>query len=78
MVIAPRRPERVYVAGASGVYRSEDAGRTWEPAGEGLQDLSIAGLTLDPANPDRVFAGTADGKLFQSDNAGRSWRPLAS
>jgi len=63
----------------SGLFKSTDGGDTWT-------DLSHApgmprgvegriGVTVSPANPDRVWAlvEAADGGVFRSDNAGRTW-----
>lgn len=76
LAIDPRRPERVYAAGPGGVFRSNDAGQTWEAAGEGLPAGSVAGLSLDPDHPDRVYAATSQGGIFRSDDEGKSWRSL--
>jgi photosystem II stability/assembly factor-like uncharacterized protein len=75
--IDPRKPERVYAAGPAGVFRSDDAGETWQPAGKGLEDVTIVALALHPKQPDTLFAATAQGVLFRSDDGATSWRSLA-
>ena len=46
-----------------GVFRSNDAGRTWQPAG--LTDSKfITGLLIDPRNPDVVIASVGAGGNF--------------
>jgi photosystem II stability/assembly factor-like uncharacterized protein len=58
-----------------GVFRSEDAGNTWIPLNEGLQDLNVTSLAISPINDDVVYAGTYKG-LYRSPNGGISWSRL--
>ena len=76
VAINPKQPEYVYAAGAGGVFPSQDAGQTWGPPGIGLGDAAVVALTLDPGQPDHLYAATMDGRLFASEDAGKSWRPL--
>lgn len=76
VVIDPRDPKIVFVAGASGVFRSTDAGLNWEPRGQGLNGADVAALALNPSQPDTLFAATADGLLYRSDDAAQSWKPV--
>ncbi len=77
VTVDPERPERVYVAGPTGVFKSDDAGQTWQSASGGLEGIEVLALSLDPAKQDRVFAAAADGRVFTSDDGGASWRPWA-
>jgi photosystem II stability/assembly factor-like uncharacterized protein len=54
------------------LYRSADAGRTWERRDHGLVGQAVASLALDPAAPDTLYAATDFG-LFRSTDAGRTW-----
>ncbi|ANN19229.1 peptidase S8/S53 subtilisin kexin sedolisin [Amycolatopsis orientalis] len=69
----PADPDRLLVSAfaPSGyvLYRSIDAGRTWEklPTDKGF--IAFAG---DPWNPDRVWGGDFDG-LSRSDDGGKTW-----
>ena len=42
--------------------------------------LGIIGVTVSPANPDRVWAiiEAEDGGVFRSDDAGATWEKLSS
>jgi photosystem II stability/assembly factor-like uncharacterized protein len=75
-----RKPWRMDSGGpGSGLFKSTDGGDTWAeishapglPAGL----LGRIGVTVSPANPERVWAlvEAVDGGLFRSDNAGRNW-----
>jgi hypothetical protein len=63
----------------SSVYRSDDGGSTWRQLGNGLpidDPYMIAGLAIDPRDPDYLVVGYQDGRLFASDDAGERWLPL--
>jgi photosystem II stability/assembly factor-like uncharacterized protein len=57
-----------------GVYRSEDAGRTWLPSSAGLTGAPVWDLLFSPANPGELYAATDGDGVFVSRDAGRSWR----
>jgi photosystem II stability/assembly factor-like uncharacterized protein len=70
---APSRPGVLYLGLLhGGVFRSADRGRTWRFAGTGLVQVPIRDLDVDPVDPDRVYAATAQG-LFQTTDGGASW-----
>lgn len=62
-----------------GIWKSTDAGETWKDItkNEGLpkDTLGIIGITVSPANPERVWAiiESKTGGVFRSDNAGKTW-----
>jgi photosystem II stability/assembly factor-like uncharacterized protein len=65
-----------------GLYKSSDGGDTWAELTEGLPKgpTGKIGVSVSPANPDRVFAlieaeGT-EGGLYRSDDAGKSFRQI--
>ena len=54
----------IYVGAAlGGVWRSRDAGATWEPVSDQAPSLAIGALALDPMKPDRIFAGTGEANV---------------
>lgn len=74
---------RATVAGRCRVYRSRDAGTSWQPLTNGLPQenayVSILreGMTSDALDPCGVYFGTSSGHLFASHDAGDSWRQIA-
>ncbi len=76
VLIDPKQPKRVYAAASTGLYRSDDAGRSWQPANQGLPDGDVAALALDPREPQRVYAATPAGALYLSEDGASSWRVL--
>ena len=66
------------------IYRSKDGGDTWHKLSAGLPKglFGKAGVTVSPANPERVWAiieaeeEKGEGGVYRSDNGGDSWRRL--
>jgi len=62
-----------------GIWKSTDGGETWKDMtkNEGLpkDTLGIIGITVSPANPERVWAiiESQTGGVFRSDNGGKTW-----
>jgi len=91
LAVAPSRPDTLYVGSGEGlqrpdlsvgdgIYKSTDAGKTW--AHVGLHDAQqIAGLTVDPRDPERVYAAVlghpygpnAERGVFRSTDGGGKW-----
>lgn len=61
------------------VYRTRNAGDSWEPMSDGLPQENAMetvlrdGLSTDGLNPTGVYFGTRNGKLFGSADGGDSW-----
>jgi photosystem II stability/assembly factor-like uncharacterized protein len=83
--IDPITPSTVYAAAVpiewapapGGVFKSTDGARSWLPASEGLTDLRVNELLIDPSAPSVLYAGAESG-VFRSADAGRSWRRTGS
>ena len=65
-------PGRVYLAGWTGLHRSDDWGTSWVDVSAGLPD-DVEALEVRLQGPEVVHA-IAGGRLWQSDDAGRQWR----
>lgn len=84
VAVDPSHGGRLYVALNSGVYRSNDYGESWVPAGQGLpEDASLVSLALDPNEPSTLYAsGYVYGQnkttplVYRSTDAGGTWTPL--
>jgi len=75
-----RKPWNLESGGAgSGIFKSTDGGDTWTEItrNPGLPKgtIGIVGVTVSPANPDRLWAivEAEDGGVFRSDNGGKTW-----
>lgn len=86
---APLQPETIYMQFHGGVYRSDDAGETWNDIGSdtGLPSDFGFPLVADPNDPDRAFViplrgdfdrVTPDGavRVYQTRDRGSKWEPL--
>lgn len=80
--MCPSNPNIAYAAGAFAVYRSTDAGLTWEvrdgEEGEGWGPAGInqgypIDLQCDPDDPNRILANNYNGGNFLSVDGGRTW-----
>jgi photosystem II stability/assembly factor-like uncharacterized protein len=70
----PRNPDVMYAGGVSGgVWKSTDAGASWQPVSDDAVNLNIGALAIDPARPDTIYAGT--GELYRA--SGMPWSPMA-
>lgn len=83
---ARARPERMFLQFHGGVYRSDDAGRSWTDIGAGLPSDFGFPMALDPADPDSAYVipltadmdrVTPDGRVrvYETRDAGASWTP---
>ena len=81
---AARAPERLFLQFHGGVYRSDDAGSSWNAIGDGLPSDFGFPLALDPADPDSAFViplnadvdritPDARVRVYETRDAGSSW-----
>jgi photosystem II stability/assembly factor-like uncharacterized protein len=74
---------RATIDGMLRVYRSRDAGESWQPLTNGLPQQHAYvqvlrdGLCTDDASPLGVYFGTSSGHLFASTDGGESWTMVA-
>jgi len=59
-----------------GIFKSTDQGQTWFTINDGLPDLDVTTIAMDPLNSDTLYTGV-DGGIFKSINGGDSWSPTA-
>ena len=92
MAMHPGNPDTVYIVPIESdgfrctpeakmrVYRTRNAGTSWEPLTEGLPQENayetVLRDALDTAVPGQVFFGTRSGKLYASGDDGDSWTLL--
>ncbi len=83
----PDQPNTFYIGvNNGGVWKTTDAGRTWDPIFDAEPTGSIGTLALAPSNPDVVYVGSGEGLrrpdlstgngIYKSIDAGKTWRHL--
>lgn len=83
VAVDPLRPDRVYATTLGhGLWRSEDAGDTWERAGGGIASplaWSVAVSRSERVNGlGAVYVGTEMSALYRSEDGGDSFRELTA
>ena len=75
----------IYVGGASGgIFKTEDAGSSWDQKFNGIPTISIGDIAIDPQNQDILYAGTGEANsssysflgsgIYKSLDGGDSWQ----
>ncbi|MCU0456075.1 MAG: hypothetical protein MUE74_07210 [Bacteroidales bacterium] len=99
VIMDPRNPDVLYATSEqrrrhvytkigggpeSAVYKSKDAGKTWDKIMKGLPsgDIGGMGIAISPVNPDILYliveaAGDNSG-FYRSENRGASWQKMSS
>jgi len=73
--------ETVFVGGRRGVFRSVDAGETWELVSNNFPEVDVISLGISPdyANDQRVFVGLdaelGETNIYFSNDGGDNWLP---
>lgn len=74
---SPSDPKTLFAGTLEGVFRSTDAGATWQqisPVGD-REIHEVESLAVDPANPEIVYAGTWH-LPWKTVNGGKTWRHI--
>jgi photosystem II stability/assembly factor-like uncharacterized protein len=92
--VAPSDPNVIYVGGGektvrgnvsagSGLWKSEDAGRTWKQLPSLSKSRHVTRIRIHPTNPDIVYAAvlgdlfkpTDERGIYRSTDGGKTWKP---
>lgn len=68
------QPQILYASSADGVFKSVDAGNSWQTMNTGLSNPKIAALALHPTQSSHLYAVTADGIVWRSTDGATSWQ----
>ena len=61
-----------------GAYKSTDGGGSWSAINNGLANLRLSEIAIDPTNNQTIYVGTQTGAVFKSTNGGASWSASSS
>ncbi|MCG3110701.1 MAG: exo-alpha-sialidase [Candidatus Manganitrophus sp. SB1] len=88
ILLDQKNPNRMYIAiSAAGVFRTDDAGKTWKPTNQGLVSQYIPDpkaeighcvhrIAMHPSRPEVLFM-QKHWDVMRSDNAGESWHEIS-
>ena len=89
IVLDPSHPERIFIAiSAAGVFRTDDAGKTWRPMNRGLKSPyelpdptaevghCVHRIAMHPSRPGVLFM-QKHWDVMRSDDAGESWQEVS-
>jgi len=82
--VVSSRPNEIYIGTASGgVWKSTNAGLSWDPLFDKQALQSIGSIAIQQSNPDVIWAGTGEGNprnshssgagIYKSIDGGRTW-----
>ncbi len=67
-------PRTLYASSGDGVFKSTDAGASWQTMNTGLPDTRIVSVTIHPMKPSRLYAVASSGQVFRSANGAANWQ----
>ena len=87
ITIHPENQNIWYVtAGSGGVWKTENAGTTWNPIFDNQKSYSIGCIALDPQNTNIIWVGTGENVggrhvaygdgIYKSEDGGKSWNNM--
>ena len=88
IILDPSNTSRIFVAiSAAGAFRSDDAGKTWQPINRGLRSLYIPDPTAEvghcvhriamhPSHPQVLFM-QKHWDVMRSDDSGETWKEIS-
>ena len=71
VAVDPKNPDVIYLPNVS-LYRSQDAGKSWEAIKGAPGGDDYHALWIDPTNPQRMITGSDQGAIISVDG-GKSW-----
>ena len=83
----PSQPNVFYVGAVDGgVWKTDDAGRTWQPVFDEQPTQSVGAIAVAPSDPNVIYVGSGEGLhrpdlsvgngIYRSTDGGRSWKHL--
>ena len=90
LLVDPEDPtQHTWYAGAvgGGVWKTEDAGKSWVPLTDHLPNLGVSAMAMSVSNPGIIYVGTGEGLfeggvrgtgIFKTEDRGQSWHRLAA
>jgi len=77
LLVNPFNPNVVYYTSDAGLFRSLDAGDSWQAINAGLSETHISAATVRHDSPGTLYAGTRSGAIFRTRDGGELWTEVA-
>lgn len=74
ITIDPNHPAILYLACYDGIFKSVNAGKSWQPSSNGMTSIDIKALICHPQDSDVLFAATWGHGVFYSNDGGANWQ----
>jgi len=74
VALNPSDVNTIYAATAVGVYKSTNGGISW--SSQGLSGIYVLGVSIDPQQPQTVYAATRSSGIYKTTNGGGNWTLL--
>jgi hypothetical protein len=71
---ATKGKKALHVATFSGWYRFEQDGEEFKQTKRDLSYWTLTCMSVDPANPEKIYAGSEHSGLFYTENGGARWQ----
>lgn len=68
-----RKGKKKLWLGTSRLWETQTDGSSWKPVSPTFDGSAISAIECAPANPQVLYAGTSQGKIFRSADGGASW-----
>ena len=75
VLVDPFATDTVYTATLSGLYKSSDAGQTWNRIAQHLPDQMISAMVLDRRTAGVLYVGGREG-VHRSEDGGSTWKAV--
>lgn len=83
----PSQPHVFYIGAVNGgVWKTDDAGRTWRPIFDAQPTQSIGAIAIAPSSPNLIYVGSGEGLqrpdlsvgngIYRSSDGGETWTQL--
>ena len=77
IAVEPTQQNIIYAGSpGGGIWKSTNAGQSWQPLGDRMLNMSIWSIAIDPNNVNTVFIGNEAGQIMKSTNGGSSWTEI--
>ena len=75
--VEPKNQQLIYACSETGgIWKSTDAGQSWEAKGDDLEIMDIRGIGISPADNNTVFFIDKEANILKSTNGGDSWSKI--